>query len=248
MDQYLTRRRLIRQFILGSAASWCAGVWKTETVLASVAPPMMDLITLKLRPASFPALNDIGGSVQLNVGLEQPVVISRASAGRFHTVNSRCAHLGCTVNIYNSSTRRITCPCHGSSYNIDGSLAGGPATEGLQAYETAFDGVEQITVWIPGGSFAARDISVESSNGDGHRIKLTFFPTINTSYQVHYRADLSDIPQVIPFSLTPTGGATRTVYRNTVYNPSDPAPLVPLYVDTVAPRGFLSISLVVTPY
>ncbi len=47
MECHLTRRRLIRQFILGTAASWCAGVWKTETLLAVETPAYQDDVTLR---------------------------------------------------------------------------------------------------------------------------------------------------------------------------------------------------------
>ncbi|MEO5913169.1 MAG: Rieske (2Fe-2S) protein [Luteolibacter sp.] len=248
MEGCLKRRRLIRLFVLGSSASWCAGAWKTEAVLAVETPAVRDEVTLRLRPESFPALNTIGGSVRLNVGLDQPVVISRASANGFYAVNSRCGHLGCTVGEYDDSTHLIRCPCHGSTYNIDGSLAGGPAQRGLEAYETTFDGVDEITVRITGASFAARDISIVSNEGDGKRIKLTFFPSSFTSYQVSFRRNLTDAPQVIPFSLTPTGDAGQTIYRNSGFNPDDPTPLIPLYVDAVGPQGFFSIAVVVTEY
>ncbi len=90
------------------------------------------------------------------------------------------------------------------------------------------------------------DISIISSNGDNKRIKLEFFPAAFSSYQVLYRADLAAEGQVIPFSLTPGGVTSSQTYRNTVFNVEDPTPRVNLYVDASGPRGFFSITLLVT--
>ncbi|MGF1459211.1 MAG: ubiquinol-cytochrome c reductase iron-sulfur subunit [Leptolyngbyaceae cyanobacterium] len=52
-------------------------------------------------------------------------------------VNSLCTHQGCSVDWEASA---FTCPCHGSSFNPDGSVASGPATDPLETYEAKIEG------------------------------------------------------------------------------------------------------------
>lgn len=80
------------------------------------------------------------------------------------------------------------------------------------------------------------------------RLKLTFHPSAFTSYQVLHQTTLADAPQAVPFSLSAVGGTMQMSYRNTVYNPNDPTPLIALYVDAVGSTGFYNIALVVTEY
>ena len=45
--------------------------------------------------------------------------------GEFHVYSSRCTHLGCKINQY--SNNQLLCPCHGSTYGLDGIPTKGPA-------------------------------------------------------------------------------------------------------------------------
>lgn len=121
MEAENTRRTLIKNFILGTVASWSGDVWRSDLVLASESPTRDGTATVSVKLNQFPALAAVGGSVRLNVGLDHPIAINR-------------------------------------------------------------------------------------------------------------------------------GTATQTLYRNTVFNPNDPTPAVPLYVDVSGPRGFFSIALVVSEY
>jgi Rieske Fe-S protein len=64
------------------------------------------------------------------------VVVTQPSAGVFKGFSAKCTHKGCTVDKVADGT--IDCPCHGSKFNLDGTVANGPATEPL--------GTENITV------------------------------------------------------------------------------------------------------
>jgi glycine/D-amino acid oxidase-like deaminating enzyme/nitrite reductase/ring-hydroxylating ferredoxin subunit len=54
----------------------------------------------------------------------------RDDSGELHTVSARCTHLGCTVR-WNDGERSWDCPCHGSRFDIDGSVLHGPAVHPL---------------------------------------------------------------------------------------------------------------------
>jgi Rieske Fe-S protein len=66
------------------------------------------------------------------------VVITQPTAGDFKGFSSTCTHKGCAVNKVADGT--IDCPCHGSKFNLDGSVAKGPATKPLEAKAVSVNG------------------------------------------------------------------------------------------------------------
>ncbi len=67
-------------------------------------------------------------SISEGTTLFDNIIVSRK--GEAIKVFSReCSHLGCVVQ---KGNEMFSCPCHGSQYNLDGSLKRGPATSGLK--------------------------------------------------------------------------------------------------------------------
>jgi Rieske Fe-S protein len=66
------------------------------------------------------------------------IVVTQASAGEFKGFSSTCTHAGCTVAEVADGT--INCPCHGSKFNLDGTVANGPATKPLEAKTVTVQG------------------------------------------------------------------------------------------------------------
>lgn len=66
------------------------------------------------------------------------VVVTQPSAGVFKGFSSTCTHAGCAVNEVAGGT--INCPCHGSKFNLDGTVANGPATRPLDAQAVTVQG------------------------------------------------------------------------------------------------------------
>jgi Rieske Fe-S protein len=66
------------------------------------------------------------------------VVVTQATAGDFKGFSSTCTHAGCAVNEVVDGT--INCPCHGSKFNLDGSVANGPATKPLASQPLVIQG------------------------------------------------------------------------------------------------------------
>jgi len=66
------------------------------------------------------------------------IVVTQAVAGDFKGFSSTCTHAGCSVNEVADGT--INCPCHGSKFNLDGSVAHGPATEPLASKAVVVQG------------------------------------------------------------------------------------------------------------
>lgn len=74
------------------------------------------------------------------------VVVARDpnNAEALIAVNSLCTHQACTVDWEGGA---FACPCHGSSFNADGTVASGPATDPLAAYEAKIEG-DQVLVKV----------------------------------------------------------------------------------------------------
>lgn len=56
-------------------------------------------------------------------------VVTQPSPGNYQAFSVICTHAGCAVATISGGT--INCPCHGSRFNLDGSVATGPATQPL---------------------------------------------------------------------------------------------------------------------
>jgi Rieske Fe-S protein len=79
----------------------------------------------KLGPASDVPVG--GGTVFESL----EVVVTQPTAGRFVGLTAVCTHTGCIVDKVVDGL--IECPCHGSRYRLDGTVAGGPAPRALPA-------------------------------------------------------------------------------------------------------------------
>jgi Rieske Fe-S protein len=72
------------------------------------------------------------------------VVVTQPEAGRFEGLSAVCTHTGCIVD--KVADGLIQCPCHGSRYRLDGTVAGGPAPRALPARPvTVVDGSIVLT-------------------------------------------------------------------------------------------------------
>ena len=59
--------------------------------------------------------------------------LCRMEDGGFLALSSKCTHLGCTVP-WDDKEKRFKCPCHGSSFDIKGSVITSPAPRPLDIY------------------------------------------------------------------------------------------------------------------
>ena len=75
----------------------------------------------------------VGGGVVVD-----ETVVTQPTAGVFKGFSSTCTHAGCTVRDVADGT--INCPCHGSKFNLDGTVANGPAARPLEAKSVSLQG------------------------------------------------------------------------------------------------------------
>jgi len=91
---------------------------------------------------SAPA-NAVASKSQVPVGSglivgDKGVVVTQLTEGEFKGLSSTCTHAGCTVS--EISDNLIHCPCHGSAFNLDGTVANGPAAKPLPAKKVSVSG------------------------------------------------------------------------------------------------------------
>ncbi len=76
-----------------------------------------------------------------------------ATATRLAAISTTCTHLGCIVSV---SETGFACPCHGSRYDQDGNVTGGPAPRALPWY--------QVTLAPNGEIEVDKDTEIEAGN------------------------------------------------------------------------------------
>lgn len=92
-------------------------------------------------PGTAAPANAIAKTADVPVGsgvIVDEVVVTQPSAGVFKGFSSTCTHAGCAVSEVAGGT--INCPCHGSKFNLDGTVANGPATKPLEAQAVTVQG------------------------------------------------------------------------------------------------------------
>ncbi len=98
------------------------------------------------RPATFP----LGTRLPLAA---QRVTILRTALGRA-AISTTCTHLGCVVT---TTEVGFDCPCHGSRFDPDGTVLGGPAPTPLPWFRLALTPNGEVEVdtseVVPAGTF-----------------------------------------------------------------------------------------------
>ncbi|MCX6857694.1 MAG: Rieske 2Fe-2S domain-containing protein [Verrucomicrobia bacterium] len=242
----LTRRRVIKQFSLCTAASIIGGKLWTARLLASLSSGG-NVGVIKIRLSDYPALQNEYGSVQFKfnnaIGTYYPFTVTRAPNNVFHSVDTRCNHADCVVNPYNESTGLIECPCHGSQFSISGELVQGPATAPLVCYNTIFNATtDVVSVEVPALYTTISTVSVQSTTASSIRLRLQFKSLNNTFvYRVQYQQTLTDAPVFVNFSNSAGGLATQSQVTGNSGTRS-------VFVDATGTTGFFAVVLVVQPY
>jgi len=86
------------------------------------------LIVLK----DYPELAQIGGMILLRInGYPDPVILIRKEDQNYLALSAVCTHLHCFVR---PSKQFLLCPCHGSTFDLDGNAVRGPAEKPLTRY------------------------------------------------------------------------------------------------------------------
>lgn len=208
-----SRREFCRHLVFGLVASAVGSKWFVADVLAQSASAGEFLLNL----SDFPSLASVNGSAVITLpsaptGLAN-VVITRNSATQFFAVDSTCAHNQCEVppSTYNATAQQseITCSCHGSRYQANGELLGGPAQRGLRAFVATLAAPGQLRIDLPEFRFAVAAAAAQPVSGQ-NRIRLSFPALSFLTYNVRFRASLGASWTVVPFARFATGSLNQT--------------------------------------
>ncbi len=75
--------------------------------------------------------------------LSEAILLLRRDSGEFEAIGSRCTHLGCRVR---PTGHVLSCPCHGSAFDLDGTVLRGPAQKPLNRYNISMtDGLLTVS-------------------------------------------------------------------------------------------------------
>jgi cytochrome b6-f complex iron-sulfur subunit len=80
------------------------------------------------------------------------VYVVRTAEG-FYAISSICTHLGCMTK-YDKEAARFACPCHGSRFTLDGTVAAGPAPHPLPRLALS---IERGVLVVDAGKRVAHD-------------------------------------------------------------------------------------------
>jgi nitrite reductase/ring-hydroxylating ferredoxin subunit/uncharacterized membrane protein len=103
---------------LGGHLSFGKGVGVNQTAFDSAPQewtPLLDATQLR------------DGTLTAATAGTTPVLLLRRGE-QVHAIDDRCSHRGCALHEGTLDGDTITCPCHGSTFRLDGSIVRGPAT------------------------------------------------------------------------------------------------------------------------
>jgi Rieske Fe-S protein len=118
-EEFLIPRKSVSVGLAGIALSACASYGKKPAPAPDPAPTGA--------PEGLAKTADVPVGSGVIVG---DVVLTQPSAGVFRGFSAVCTHAGCSVATIANGT--IDCPCHGSKFNLDGTVANGPASRPLE--------------------------------------------------------------------------------------------------------------------
>lgn len=141
----ISRKQVLAGAGLGAAAvalSSCSTYGKPAESEAPASEPAAS--SASEAPAQQP--QGIATTADVPVGsgvIVEDVVLTQPTEGEFKGFSTTCTHSGCQVNAIEGGT--INCPCHGSKFNLDGTVNTGPASRPLDEKPISVDG-DQIVL------------------------------------------------------------------------------------------------------
>ncbi len=70
-------------------------------------------------------------------------LVAAEAAGPVRAFSTVCPHLGCGID-YDERARQFQCPCHASSFDLDGRCLAGPSPRGLDELDVTAEGEDLL--------------------------------------------------------------------------------------------------------
>ena len=116
--------------------SWLAGIGLGgSAVLAAVSDWLFFKPRVTYGPSARFAIgkpDDFPSGTRISRDVERVCIVREGN--RLAAISTTCTHLGCIVGI---SDTGFSCPCHGSRYDQDGTVTGGPAPKPLPWFKVS---------------------------------------------------------------------------------------------------------------
>ncbi len=142
-----TRRRLL---------AWLSGFGLFGSAIVSI---VSNLVFIKPRatygqPSRFSIGKPEDFPAGTRIALDQHRVCIVREGGKLCAISTTCTHLGCIIA---PSETGFACPCHGSRFDQDGNVTGGPAPKPLPWYQVSLAPNGEIEVdkgaEVPAGTY-----------------------------------------------------------------------------------------------
>lgn len=211
-----SRRGFVKTFVLGTVSTTILGQPWRKAFIATAAPPPSGSNTgvIEIKLSDYPVLRQEFSSIRIGVngidedgvtpsGFFYPIIVSRAAGNQFHALDAGCAHAGCVVLPYDGIDQAIFCPCHGSSYAIDGSVLTGPTTSPLTAMDVTYDGDDTLVIRVPNLGYSVSGTIV--TGAESPKLQLDFPTYFGVEYEVRFRSSVGSPWVTVPFSTTLDG-------------------------------------------
>ena len=91
----------------------------------------------RVQATNVPADVAIPADVPVGLSVVESVIVHRDANDLVRAYSARCSHLGCLID--RVVAEEAVCPCHGSRYRPDGTVATGPASRSLKALRVESD-------------------------------------------------------------------------------------------------------------
>jgi Rieske Fe-S protein len=241
------RRKFLKIITFGTATSVIAGkLWQREVMAYCENQPGQKDAVFKVRLSDYPALQSEFGSVRLGInpvtsenplddGRFYPLIITRGGFNDFYALDAECRHARCVLPAYDRDEFKIICGCHGSWYDVDGTVLQGPAQQPLYRYTSEYDGDNTLTIHIPCWGFETT--ATVLPGGPTSRLKLDFDGKKEVTYEVSFSQSPKGPWTPASFATTPGGAANQTELTPPASGP------VSIYLDRSTATGFYAVGM-----
>ncbi|MGB8780833.1 MAG: Rieske (2Fe-2S) protein [Candidatus Bathyarchaeia archaeon] len=78
---------------------------------------------------------DLKPGEMIDAGAGEKEICVANMGGKYYAIGNRCTHMGCLLSDGTLRGENVTCPCHGSVFNVlTGAVVKGPAQKSEPAY------------------------------------------------------------------------------------------------------------------
>lgn len=129
LDNSPSRRHFLSRLAKTSVGLMVAGMaMHGDPLLAQSTGKVLATVTL----ANHPELASVGGSITLRNTPVGDILLVRSTEKSYTAINPVCPHKECKVKV--KGAKHIECPCHKSSFGLNGEYKTGPAKKNLGIY------------------------------------------------------------------------------------------------------------------